>query len=45
MRQYIVEPMGLTHTQGSNAPQIPEPVLHTFPLDCRQGRLVNHRHH
>ena len=30
MNQYIFQPMGLTHTQGSDTPQIPEPVLHTF---------------
>lgn len=33
MAQYIFEPMGLRHTQGSNTPDIPPPVLHTFSTE------------
>lgn len=36
MTQYIFQPMGLTHTQGFDTPQIPEPVLHTFSSERRQ---------
>ena len=36
MTQYIFEPMGLTQTQGSDTPQIPEPVLHTFSSERRE---------
>jgi CubicO group peptidase (beta-lactamase class C family) len=37
MRRYIFEPMGLRHTQGSDTPQIPEPVLHTFSSERREA--------
>jgi CubicO group peptidase (beta-lactamase class C family) len=37
MSQYIFKPMGLTHTQGSDTPQIPEPVLHTFSSERREA--------
>jgi CubicO group peptidase (beta-lactamase class C family) len=37
MTRYIFEPMGLTQTQGSNTPQIPEPVLHTFSSERREA--------
>lgn len=36
MRQYIFEPMGLMHTQGSDTPKIPGPVLHTFSSERRE---------
>ncbi len=36
MGQYIFEPMALTQTQGSDTPQIPEPVLHTFSSERRE---------
>ena len=36
MKQYIIEPMGLTHTRSSDTPQIPEPVLHTFSSERRE---------
>ena len=36
MKQYIFEPMGLTHTRSSDTPQIPEPVLHTFSSERRE---------
>ncbi|MFC9789032.1 serine hydrolase domain-containing protein [Rhodococcus sp. NPDC127528] len=35
MTEYIFGPMGLKHTQGSDTPQIPEPVLHTFSSERR----------
>jgi CubicO group peptidase (beta-lactamase class C family) len=40
MRQYIFEPMGLAHTQGSDTPQIPGPVLHTFSSERRSALKV-----
>jgi CubicO group peptidase (beta-lactamase class C family) len=33
MAQYIFKPMGLRHTQGSDTPDIPPPVLHTFSTE------------
>lgn len=36
MQQYIFQPMGLKHTQGSDTPQIPDPVLHTFSSERRE---------
>ncbi|TQF69014.1 beta-lactamase family protein [Rhodococcus spelaei] len=36
MSEYIVGPMGLKHTHGSDTPQIPEPVLHTFSSERRE---------
>jgi CubicO group peptidase (beta-lactamase class C family) len=36
MTRYIFEPMGLTQTQGSDTPQIPGPVLHTFSSERRE---------
>jgi CubicO group peptidase (beta-lactamase class C family) len=36
MTQYIFGPMGLKHTQWSDTPQIPEPVLHTFSSERRE---------
>jgi CubicO group peptidase (beta-lactamase class C family) len=37
MTRYIFGPMGLTQTQGSDTPQIPEPVLHTFSSERRDA--------
>lgn len=36
MTEYIFGPMGLKHTYGSDTPQIPEPVLHTFSSERRE---------
>jgi CubicO group peptidase (beta-lactamase class C family) len=36
MTQYIFEPMGLMQTHGSDTPQIPGPVLHTFSSERRE---------
>jgi CubicO group peptidase (beta-lactamase class C family) len=36
MTQYIFEPMGLMQTRGSDTPQIPRPVLHTFSSERRE---------
>ena len=40
MSRYIFQPMGLTQTQGSDTPQIPEPVLHTFSSERREALSI-----
>jgi CubicO group peptidase (beta-lactamase class C family) len=40
MRQYILDPMDLKHTQSFSTPQIPEPVLHTFSSERRSALHV-----
>lgn len=36
MTKYVFDPLGLQHTHGSDAPLIPEPVLHTFSSERRE---------
>ena len=40
MSRYIFGPMRLTQTQGSDTPQIPEPVLHTFSSERREALKI-----
>jgi CubicO group peptidase (beta-lactamase class C family) len=35
MQKYIIGPMGLRQTRGSDTPQIPDPVLHAFSSERR----------
>ena len=36
MQQYVFGPMGLTQTNGSKTPEIPEPALHTYSSEQRE---------
>jgi CubicO group peptidase (beta-lactamase class C family) len=36
IRQYVLEPMGLTQTGASSTPAIPKPVLHAFSSERRE---------
>jgi CubicO group peptidase (beta-lactamase class C family) len=40
MSRYIFGPMRLMQTQGSDTPQIPEPVLHTFSSERREALKI-----
>jgi CubicO group peptidase (beta-lactamase class C family) len=37
LQQYVLAPMGLTDTAGSDTAEIPEPVLHAFSSERRQA--------
>jgi len=36
MQKYVFGPMGLTQTNGSKTPEIPEPALHTYSSEQRE---------
>ncbi len=36
MRKYVFGPMGLTQTDGSKTPEVPEPALHTYSSEQRE---------
>ncbi len=37
LEHYVFAPMGLKETQGSDTPQVPQPVLHSFSSERRVG--------
>jgi CubicO group peptidase (beta-lactamase class C family) len=41
MRKYVFRPMGLTQTNGSSTPQMPEPVLHAFSSERREALQIS----